>query len=216
MKDNANPIIHSVTSSRKKERKELKAFQQWQQQEQEGGGRGLVLKALELSSVSSNPIMNFATTTGGGTSTIMDTDMMSMQQHIKLLQNAGLQFPSTSSSSSTHRNPSFIPSIQHRMQQQDQFQPLTTNSSTSSSIAEQQQQQQPYELVDADEIFDMIRNIQDPEHPLTLEQLNVVNRNHVSVKDSRRRDCCDTTTTGSIAQQQEQQQQPSTVHVRFT
>ena len=39
------------------------------------------------------------------------------------------------------------------------------------------------ELMDADEVFDMIRNIQDPEHPLTLEQLNVVNRNHVSVHD---------------------------------
>ena len=31
----------------------------------------------------------------------------------------------------------------------------------------------------------MIRNIQDPEHPLTLEQLNVVNLNHVQVKDKK-------------------------------
>lgn len=34
-----------------------------------------------------------------------------------------------------------------------------------------------------EEIFDIIRNIQDPEHPLTLEQLNVVNLDHISVVD---------------------------------
>ena len=33
------------------------------------------------------------------------------------------------------------------------------------------------------EVFDIIRNIQDPEHPLTLEQLNVVNLDHVEVHD---------------------------------
>mmetsp|Transcript_8101 Transcript_8101/g.9353 ORF Transcript_8101/g.9353 Transcript_8101/m.9353 type:complete len:277 (-) Transcript_8101:32-862(-) len=37
--------------------------------------------------------------------------------------------------------------------------------------------------IKSEEIFDIIRNIQDPEHPLTLQQLNVVNLNHVAVKD---------------------------------
>jgi metal-sulfur cluster biosynthetic enzyme len=36
--------------------------------------------------------------------------------------------------------------------------------------------------IDADEIFDVIRNIQDPEHPLTLEQLSVVSRGQVTVQ----------------------------------
>lgn len=31
-----------------------------------------------------------------------------------------------------------------------------------------------YDPVDSQEVFDLIRDIQDPEHPLTLEQLNVV------------------------------------------
>ena len=31
-----------------------------------------------------------------------------------------------------------------------------------------------YDPVDAREVFDMVRDIRDPEHPLTLEQLNVV------------------------------------------
>ena len=37
--------------------------------------------------------------------------------------------------------------------------------------------------IEPEEIFDIIRNIQDPEHPLTLEQLNVVNLDHIAVKD---------------------------------
>ena len=32
-------------------------------------------------------------------------------------------------------------------------------------------------------VFDIIRNIQDPEHPLTLEQLKVVNVDHIEVVD---------------------------------
>ncbi|KAJ1531203.1 MIP18 protein galla-2 [Nowakowskiella sp. JEL0078] len=34
---------------------------------------------------------------------------------------------------------------------------------------------------DADEIFDLIRNINDPEHPLTLEQLAVARLEHITV-----------------------------------
>lgn len=37
--------------------------------------------------------------------------------------------------------------------------------------------------IDEYEIFDMLRHINDPEHPLTLEQLNVVNPKLISVND---------------------------------
>ena len=40
------------------------------------------------------------------------------------------------------------------------------------------------EAFTAEEIFHIVRNIQDPEHPLTLEQLNVVNRHHIVVQDN--------------------------------
>jgi len=36
---------------------------------------------------------------------------------------------------------------------------------------------------DTREIFDLIREINDPEHPLTLEQLNVVTEEQIDVKD---------------------------------
>ena len=38
--------------------------------------------------------------------------------------------------------------------------------------------------IDAFEIFDMLRHINDPEHPLTLEQLNVVTLDQITVKDT--------------------------------
>lgn len=37
------------------------------------------------------------------------------------------------------------------------------------------------DLVDVREIFDLIRDINDPEHPLTLEQLNVVTEDQITV-----------------------------------
>lgn len=39
------------------------------------------------------------------------------------------------------------------------------------------------ELFTAEEIFHYIRKLNDPEHPLTLEQLNVVNLDHINVDD---------------------------------
>lgn len=37
--------------------------------------------------------------------------------------------------------------------------------------------------IDSDEVYELIRNINDPEHPLTLEQLHVTNRDHVRIDD---------------------------------
>lgn len=34
-------------------------------------------------------------------------------------------------------------------------------------------------------ILDLIRDINDPEHPLTLEQLNVVQQGHIEIDDKR-------------------------------
>ena len=195
VKDNANPTIHSITISRKKGRKELIDFQRWH----EGGG--LVLQALQRHSKTTrrpnNPTDTVADVTFGTDNTDMEMN------HIKLLQNAGLKSSSVHESySTTKRIPFFIPSMQHRMQQQRHFQQTATNNNHDHDNDDHHilidTNSVERELVDEDEIFDMIRNIQDPEHPLTLEQLNVVNRNHITVQDSG----CNT--------------KPSTIHVRFT
>ena len=44
------------------------------------------------------------------------------------------------------------------------------------------------ENIDEDEVFDIIRSIQDPEHPLTLEQLGVVSRQQIEVKENESND----------------------------
>ncbi|GAA5884286.1 hypothetical protein JCM16303_002440 [Sporobolomyces ruberrimus] len=42
------------------------------------------------------------------------------------------------------------------------------------------------EEIDQDEIFDLIRSISDPEHPLTLEQLAVVSSSQITVNNGKR------------------------------
>lgn len=39
------------------------------------------------------------------------------------------------------------------------------------------------ETIDSREVFDLVRSITDPEHPLTLEQLAVVNESHITVDE---------------------------------
>eukprot|EP00123_Amoebidium_parasiticum_P009139 comp19273_c0_seq1/m.22092 comp19273_c0_seq1/g.22092 ORF comp19273_c0_seq1/g.22092 comp19273_c0_seq1/m.22092 type:complete len:156 (-) comp19273_c0_seq1:555-1022(-) len=41
-----------------------------------------------------------------------------------------------------------------------------------------------YDPIDNREVFDMIRNINDPEHPVTLEELNVTQLKHIEVDDA--------------------------------
>ncbi|OMJ16129.1 Mitotic spindle-associated MMXD complex subunit MIP18 [Smittium culicis] len=40
-----------------------------------------------------------------------------------------------------------------------------------------------HDPIDSQEIFDRIKNITDPEHPLTLEQLNVTQKAHIFIDD---------------------------------
>ncbi|KAG2191483.1 hypothetical protein INT46_001034 [Mucor plumbeus] len=39
------------------------------------------------------------------------------------------------------------------------------------------------DVIDSQEVFDLIRSISDPEHPLTLEQLNVTQFDHIEVNN---------------------------------
>jgi len=40
-----------------------------------------------------------------------------------------------------------------------------------------------YESIDSEEVYDLIRSISDPEHPLTLEQLAVVTPKHITIDE---------------------------------
>ncbi len=51
------------------------------------------------------------------------------------------------------------------------------------------------EVVTRAEVFDLIRNLNDPEHPLTLEQLNVLSEDNIDVDDDKNRICVKFTPT---------------------
>jgi metal-sulfur cluster biosynthetic enzyme len=59
------------------------------------------------------------------------------------------------------------------------------------------------------EIFNIIRNIQDPEHPLTLEQLNVVNIHSVSFTSCENKD-------GDNDKNTQEQSTVPTIYIQFT
>mmetsp|Transcript_10405 Transcript_10405/g.11934 ORF Transcript_10405/g.11934 Transcript_10405/m.11934 type:complete len:158 (-) Transcript_10405:114-587(-) len=56
---------------------------------------------------------------------------------------------------------------------------------TRSYLVDDIEDEESKEEIDAQEVFDLIRSIQDPEHPLTLEQLNVAQLQQVHVDDEK-------------------------------
>lgn len=99
------------------------------------------------------------------------------------------------------RYPSYSPSTQNKEQPfEDQEQ--------------SQKRKQERDAITADEVFGIIRNIQDPEHPLTLEQLNVVRLELIDVVDLEGEtpdgSCSSQTNNGHSLKKF------STVHVQFT
>ncbi|XP_011877787.1 PREDICTED: MIP18 family protein CG7949 [Vollenhovia emeryi] len=54
-------------------------------------------------------------------------------------------------------------------------------------ITVEEQDEDVADEFDAREVFDIIRNINDPEHPLTLEELNVVEQDLIEVDDKKNR-----------------------------
>lgn len=121
----------------------------------------------------------------------------------------------------------------HRIQEQcaairyPSFAPSSTinpNSEKSSQLSPREDEVQDEveenkrDKITKNEVFQIIRNIQDPEHPLTLEQLNVVRLELVEVVDLKGGDgaaadadmTCASEVNGSSAKKF------STVHVQFT
>ena len=107
---------------------------------------------------------------------LVDTAKATNGKNVTLLQNAGLFIP-TDPASETFNVPSFAFSNYEEESKID-----TTTSSSSSSEGDKEKEFQR-DKMSAEEIFDIIRTIQDPEHPNTLEELGVVSLAHVEVID---------------------------------
>jgi hypothetical protein len=114
-----------------------------------------------------------------------------MSPHMELLHNAGFPILKPHQLQNALKTPSFTPSGMSK----------PTNATTHKRDA-----------ITANEVFEIIRNIQDPEHPLTLEQLNVVRIELVKVVDVHP----DIGEQDSTCQNGNEKPKFSTVHVQFT
>jgi metal-sulfur cluster biosynthetic enzyme len=100
---------------------------------------------------------------------------------VALLRNLGLNIPTTD----TLMQPIFTDTFVDP----PRFVPLTTRhrskirNTNTSDESKSKRTEKRRDMVDADEVFEIIRNIQDPEHPLTLEQLGVVSKRQIDVHD---------------------------------
>ncbi|PSN37371.1 MIP18 family protein [Blattella germanica] len=73
------------------------------------------------------------------------------------------------------------------MDQLENINPKLYDKTEERDITAEEEDENVVDEFDSREIFDMIRSINDPEHPLTLEQLNVVEQNLVEVDNMRNR-----------------------------
>jgi metal-sulfur cluster biosynthetic enzyme len=155
VKENVNPVVHQVQEKRSR-----------------GGRKPLGWSHLErlCFSPQQEDDFPFARTQDWGVNHTAEdraifhalTDVAAANpRNVSLLRKAGLNIPS--SIGNALRSPNFAPD-----------RPIERKVDMTTSNRDE---------IDCEEVFDIIRNIQDPEHPLTLEQLNVVNRLHIQVHD---------------------------------
>eukprot|EP00934_Nitzschia_sp_Nitz4_P008578 Nitzschia sp. Nitz4//scaffold17_size182527//171565//172365//NITZ4_001883-RA/size182527-processed-gene-0.76-mRNA-1//-1//CDS//3329539427//8568//frame0 len=124
-------------------------------------------------------------------SALVDISKATHGQGVGLLGRAGLKVPVQAPNSDRGLN--WRPTILIQEGSKETTDSPAIETAETSSIS--------YEPIDAEEVFHIIRTIQDPEHPHTLEQLGVVSLDQIQVTDPH-----PSNATNSL----------SIVHVRFT
>lgn len=178
VKENANPVVHQV-----------------QERRIQGGRTSLVFQRLNFVEEEDADLPLARTHDWAVERTAEDraiflalTDVAAASpSNVRLLRKAGIAIPS--STGNALGSPNFVPS--RPLEEKLVLEGLGKR-----------------DEIDAEEVFAIISNIQDPEHPLTLEQLNVVNRSHIEVHDNF--------VAGSDTSQSGHSLPLSTVDVRFT
>lgn len=176
VKENANPVVHKVKEKRTQGRNKPPIFKRLNFVEDHESDLSLARTRDWAVERSAEDRAIF----------LALTDVAAVSpSNVRLLRKAGLNIPQ--STGDALRSPNFVPA----------------RPTTEKLEAEGQNER---DVIDEEEVFMIIRNIQDPEHPLTLEQLNVVNRAHIEVHDVE----------GSDTSQNGRSMPLSTVDVRFT
>jgi len=180
-KDNANPVVLSVeqsTSTRQRRRVPLG----WSQIEALSADTEEWDKHYDSSSqpAPNKPLLVRTADDWAVLRALADASEATGGKGVSLLRNVGLVIPDKQTGAPHH--PPFIPATV----------PLAVAAATTArttALGESKESKETTtetnnrDVLDADEVFEIIRNIQDPEHPLTLEQLGVVSRQQVHVHD---------------------------------
>jgi metal-sulfur cluster biosynthetic enzyme len=172
-KENANPIVLSVNQTPTRARRTPLGWSQIEtlstdpaEDEEWGDATITTDKAKALASRS----LQRTAEDWAVLQALADASAATNGEGVALLRNVGLVVPERAQV--TPRHPPFIPASERRARaQQEKLQENTDK------------EESKRDAMDGDEIFEIIRNIQDPEHPLTLEQLAVVSRKQVEVFD---------------------------------
>lgn len=118
---------------------------------------------------------------------LMDTAAATDGRGVSLLRHVGVVLPEQSPPEQSHQQQQHYLAPSFFRPQRPQEKKKTTTTSTAQTKTKTtmlpQQPAQQRDVLTVDEIYDIIRNIQDPEHPLTLEQLGVVTREQIQVHD---------------------------------
>lgn len=175
-KENANPIVHEVQEKRSRGSRNNKPLG-WAQFE-----RLNLLPEQEDDVFLLSPAEKNPTAADRAVFHALTDAAAASPHNVSLLLKAGIAIPS--STGNAPRSPSLII-------------PTPPGTTRLDNVVRKRDE------IDSEEVFAIIRNIQDPEHPLTLEQLNVVNLSQVEVNDSYAMDAAKPTKL-------------STVDVRFT
>ena len=100
---------------------------------------------------------------------LVDVSQATHGKGVSLLETVGLAVPDSTQDMLRY------PTFRVTPVKEDDEEESKTDTATASEISR--------DKIDAEEVFDIIRNIQDPEHPNTLEELAVVSLEQVKVVD---------------------------------
>ncbi|TKY89377.1 hypothetical protein EX895_001908 [Sporisorium graminicola] len=180
-KDNANPIVYQSGSSSTQRRTSSNANAEWWRDHsihssaaapQSANGRSFagIRGGSSTNSAGSSSGLNLASSFARATrSTIDEDDQLDEEDDDE--EDDDERDGDVEMSSATRKRPSVSPPTSPEAESPPT---MHANKTDLPSTASDDQ-------IDSQEIYDLIRSITDPEHPLTLEQLAVVNASHITV-----------------------------------
>lgn len=179
-KDNANPIVYQSSSSSTQRRASSSANSEWWRDHSIHSSAQSVGKAPSGNSIANIAGGGVGVGVGGSTSTAASGSNLAAS--FSRATRSTIDQDDEEVDKDDHDQDGDV-DMQHASSSFSPSPPTSLNDTESSSYRGKVDTPTTAsdETIDNQEIYDLIRSITDPEHPLTLEQLAVVNANHITV-----------------------------------